>query len=208
MNTSKIDTLAMAAETRAKLHVYEAPMAMSPSAGQRAAVASSRYGVGAADVSPTIGAAALGVAQSPVKSGSRPRACSGFPSNKRKAASFAEKLHAILADRNASSTITWLPSGKSFCIMDKQEFTRRVLPLYFREAKFEVRDNVPQSIQSHDHNSYLISFSSSTTLFGIHRVSHADSSGGASVRYILRVKSRSFLRMTCFRRAGLTCARQ
>ncbi|KAL3794561.1 hypothetical protein HJC23_008017 [Cyclotella cryptica] len=57
-------------------------------------------------------------------------------SNRRKP-SFALKLHALLADKNCRSAITWMPSGKSFCILDKEEFANKWLPKYFGEAKFE-----------------------------------------------------------------------
>ena len=57
--------------------------------------------------------------------------------NRRHNPSFAYKLHAILMDKDCNSAIFWLPSGKSFCIMDKDEFTKKVLPKYFRETKFE-----------------------------------------------------------------------
>ena len=50
---------------------------------------------------------------------------------------FPEKLHAILNDNRLSSIITWLPSGKSFCILNKDAFTRNVLPRYFKESLFE-----------------------------------------------------------------------
>ncbi|KAL3798429.1 hypothetical protein HJC23_005082 [Cyclotella cryptica] len=56
---------------------------------------------------------------------------------RRRNPSFAYKLHAILMDKDCNSAISWLPSGKSFCIVDKGEFTKKVLPKYFRETKFE-----------------------------------------------------------------------
>lgn len=55
----------------------------------------------------------------------------------RRQASFALKLHTLLADTNCRSALIWLPSGKSFCILDKEEFTNKWLPKYFGEAKFE-----------------------------------------------------------------------
>ncbi|KAL7515860.1 hypothetical protein ACHAWX_000933 [Stephanocyclus meneghinianus] len=61
-----------------------------------------------------------------------PVASSAKPSS-----NFASKLHAILANRNWNKTVTWLTSGKAFCIMDKEEFTQKILPKYFRESKFE-----------------------------------------------------------------------
>jgi hypothetical protein len=55
----------------------------------------------------------------------------------RRQTSFALKLHALLADTKCRSAVTWLPAGKSFCILDKEEFTNKWLPKYFGEAKFE-----------------------------------------------------------------------
>ncbi|KAL3765229.1 hypothetical protein ACHAWO_009306 [Cyclotella atomus] len=59
------------------------------------------------------------------------------PPNSRRKMSFAEKLYAILADKHLAKIITWLPSGKSFCILDKERFTKKVLPTYFREVQFD-----------------------------------------------------------------------
>ena len=62
-------------------------------------------------------------------------------STTRRKPTFAEKLHLILSNKQLSSLITWLPSGKSFCILDKDRFAQRVLPVYFREAKFGKHHN-------------------------------------------------------------------
>lgn len=67
----------------------------------------------------------------------RAAAAAPAPSKSRRKPSFADKLHAILANKHLAKIITWLPSGKSFCILDKERFTKNVLPTYFREAKFE-----------------------------------------------------------------------
>lgn len=58
------------------------------------------------------------------------------PSRRRKA-NFAEKLHAVLSNQACRHAIAWLPSGRSFSIIDQDEFVKTVLPKYFREAKFE-----------------------------------------------------------------------
>jgi len=50
---------------------------------------------------------------------------------------FAAKLHSILANRNWNKVVTWLASGKAFCIIDRDEFTQKILSKYFRETKFE-----------------------------------------------------------------------
>jgi hypothetical protein len=66
-----------------------------------------------------------------------PAAAARAPPNSRRKMNFAEKLYAILADKHLDNIIMWLPSGKSFCILDKERFTNEVLPTYFREVKFE-----------------------------------------------------------------------
>lgn len=58
------------------------------------------------------------------------------PSRRRKP-NFAEKLHAVLDNQACRHAITWLPSGRSFCITDQKELVTKILPKYFREAKFE-----------------------------------------------------------------------
>jgi len=58
------------------------------------------------------------------------------PSRRRKP-NFAEKLHTVLNDQECRHAIAWLPSGRSFCITDQDEFVKNILPKYFREAKFE-----------------------------------------------------------------------
>lgn len=57
--------------------------------------------------------------------------------NRKKSASFVDKLHAMLANKNIQHITAWLPSGKSFVILEKEAFTKTVLPSYFKEAKFE-----------------------------------------------------------------------
>ena len=54
-----------------------------------------------------------------------------------KRTNFAFTLHAILADKNCNSAITWLPSGKSFVILDRGVFTKQIMPRYLRETRFE-----------------------------------------------------------------------
>ena len=58
------------------------------------------------------------------------------PSRRRKP-NFAEKLHSVLSNTDCRHAIAWLPSGRSFCITDQEEFVKNILPKYFREAKFE-----------------------------------------------------------------------
>ena len=58
------------------------------------------------------------------------------PSRRRKP-NFAEKLHAVLSNKDCRHAISWLPSGRSFCITDQEAFVKKILPKFFREAKFE-----------------------------------------------------------------------
>lgn len=58
------------------------------------------------------------------------------PSRRRKP-NFAEKLHLVLSSREYNHAVAWLPSGRSFCITNREEFAKQILPKFFREAKFE-----------------------------------------------------------------------
>jgi len=58
------------------------------------------------------------------------------PSCRRKP-NFAEKLHAVLNSKECRHAIAWLPSGRSFCITDQDEFVKKILPKFFREYKIE-----------------------------------------------------------------------
>mmetsp|Transcript_41099 Transcript_41099/g.70329 ORF Transcript_41099/g.70329 Transcript_41099/m.70329 type:complete len:420 (+) Transcript_41099:121-1380(+) len=58
------------------------------------------------------------------------------PSRRRKP-NFAEKLHSVLNNKECRHAIAWLPSGRSFCITNQEEFVKKILPKFFREAKFE-----------------------------------------------------------------------
>jgi hypothetical protein len=118
MNTSKIDALALAAETRAESEKKARAL--------KAAGGAVKNGSAFVSVRPSD-------AEFPAKISS-PRIVSSKNSRK---PTFAHKLHAMLSDRNLGSIITWLPSGKSFCIMNKEAFTRKILPTYFKESKFE-----------------------------------------------------------------------
>jgi hypothetical protein len=109
MNPSNIYALALAAETRPKIQVKQ---------------------IVADD----------GKDGSAAESNALPRAASSAPPERgNRKPNFAEKLYDILADKDKrlSPIITWLPSGKSFCIMDRTQFTNVVLPLFFKECKFE-----------------------------------------------------------------------
>lgn len=47
---------------------------------------------------------------------------------------FVESLFAILSNPKLSNVIEWLPHGRSFLILDREEFARSVLPVYFRHS--------------------------------------------------------------------------
>lgn len=51
--------------------------------------------------------------------------------------SFPVRLHALLSDQSCRSAIAWLPSGKSFVILNRSLFSEKCLPKYFRETKFQ-----------------------------------------------------------------------
>eukprot|EP00584_Thalassiosira_punctigera_P003971 CAMPEP_0172546248 /NCGR_PEP_ID=MMETSP1067-20121228/16044_1 /TAXON_ID=265564 ORGANISM="Thalassiosira punctigera, Strain Tpunct2005C2" /NCGR_SAMPLE_ID=MMETSP1067 /ASSEMBLY_ACC=CAM_ASM_000444 /LENGTH=190 /DNA_ID=CAMNT_0013333145 /DNA_START=46 /DNA_END=615 /DNA_ORIENTATION=+ len=59
------------------------------------------------------------------------------PPSRRRKPNFAEKLHSMLSRQEYRHVVTWLPSGRSFVILNQEEFARRILPRHFREAKFE-----------------------------------------------------------------------
>ncbi|KAL7505925.1 hypothetical protein ACHAXN_003314 [Cyclotella atomus] len=68
----------------------------------------------------------------------KPAAAAHAPPNSIRKLSFVEKLHAILSNKHFAKIITWLPSGKLFCILDKEKFIKKVLPMYFREVQFKM----------------------------------------------------------------------
>mmetsp|Transcript_4382 Transcript_4382/g.6313 ORF Transcript_4382/g.6313 Transcript_4382/m.6313 type:complete len:398 (-) Transcript_4382:107-1300(-) len=49
---------------------------------------------------------------------------------------FPQQLMEILADPSNSDSIAWVPDGKAFIISNKTKFTKRVLPKYFGETKY------------------------------------------------------------------------
>ena len=51
--------------------------------------------------------------------------------------SFALRLHALLSDQNCISAIAWLPSGRSFVILNRSLFSEKCLRKYFHETKFQ-----------------------------------------------------------------------
>lgn len=49
---------------------------------------------------------------------------------------FAQKLMNILSVKECQSAIRWMPNGCAFCIVDSNELVEKVLPKYFKEAKY------------------------------------------------------------------------
>lgn len=83
--------------------------------------------------SAALAAAALADGGSAASSGG----AGGQRNDRRRKPNFAEKLHAVLSNKDCRHAVAWLPSGRSFCITDQEEFVKKILPKYFREAKFD-----------------------------------------------------------------------
>jgi len=49
---------------------------------------------------------------------------------------FPQRLIKLLDDPSNHDAIIWLPNGKSFLIIDRQKFSTKVLPKYFRKTKY------------------------------------------------------------------------
>jgi hypothetical protein len=49
---------------------------------------------------------------------------------------FAQKLMHILSIKECQDAIRWMPNGCAFCIVDSKELVDKVLPKYFKEAKY------------------------------------------------------------------------
>ena len=49
---------------------------------------------------------------------------------------FPKKLYCMLSDPKNEKTITWLPDGYSWKVLDQNELETEVLPFYFRHNKF------------------------------------------------------------------------
>ena len=49
---------------------------------------------------------------------------------------FAQTLMNLLSVKECQSAIRWMPNGESFCIIDIKELVEKVLPKYFKEAKY------------------------------------------------------------------------
>lgn len=151
MNTSNIDALATAAEVRANQAKEELSIVCEKgrfgvlAEDARAATPSHRGATVTMPPLPPVCAVPrladtsghLQISYQPKPQVQAPAAAARAPSSSRRKPSFADKLHAILSNKQLANIITWLPSGKAFCVLDKDSFTKKVLPTYFREAKFE-----------------------------------------------------------------------
>lgn len=74
-----------------------------------------------------------GMMQLPPASAAATAAASGY----RRKPNFAEKLHALLCKGECCDAVAWLPSGNSFCVLDRNEFAKKILPAYFSGGKFD-----------------------------------------------------------------------
>eukprot|EP00956_Cyclotella_meneghiniana_P018846 scaffold31765_cov64-Cyclotella_meneghiniana.AAC.2 len=111
-------------------HDYTRTVTGSPKLPSNAAAASSQEMVHAdADV-------AMDTSADNTVAQQRPRSVSESASTSKRKPSFPDRLHAVLSNRSLVDIVDWLPSGKSFCILDRDKFTVKVLPMYFKETKF------------------------------------------------------------------------
>eukprot|EP00559_Dactyliosolen_fragilissimus_P007566 CAMPEP_0184855234 /NCGR_PEP_ID=MMETSP0580-20130426/536_1 /TAXON_ID=1118495 /ORGANISM="Dactyliosolen fragilissimus" /LENGTH=522 /DNA_ID=CAMNT_0027349693 /DNA_START=174 /DNA_END=1742 /DNA_ORIENTATION=- len=73
---------------------------------------------------------------------------------------FPMKLHCILSNNEFNDVITWLPHGRSWRVLKPKTFEEKVIPLYFRHAKYasfmrQVNGwGFKRITQGPDHNSY------------------------------------------------------
>lgn len=73
---------------------------------------------------------------------------------------FPVKLHRILSNQEFSDVICWLPHGRSWRVLKPKAFEEKVIPLYFRHAKYasfmrQVNGwGFKRITQGPDHNSY------------------------------------------------------
>lgn len=74
--------------------------------------------------------------------------------------SFPVKLHRILSNEEFKDVISWLPHGRSWRVLKPKAFEEKVIPLYFRHAKYasfmrQVNGwGFKRMTQGPDHNSY------------------------------------------------------
>lgn len=57
-------------------------------------------------------------------------------SGRKKAIPFPLKLMKVLSNKEFEHTVTWMPSGRSFSIVDSKAFVAEVLPDHFKSAKY------------------------------------------------------------------------
>merc|ERR1719416_223127 len=94
---------------------------------------------------------------------------------------FPQRLMKLLSHTELSESITWLPHGKSFIILDKKKFTDEVLPRFFNEAKFT-------------------SFTRKLNRWRFKRVTKGTESGSYHHHYFFREKPKLCRRMRCQRK--------
>jgi hypothetical protein len=143
MNTSKIDVLARAAEeasARMNCKQFEkGPKRVSvtewPLAAEKGDGASLNPALAVGDAQKAL-STPIRISPTSLRIAQPPKSAVVSPNLKQKP-TFVDKLHVVLADRECNSVISWLPSGKSFVVLDKEKFAKTVLPKYFKEAKFD-----------------------------------------------------------------------
>lgn len=57
-------------------------------------------------------------------------------SGRKKAVPFPLKLMKVLSNKDFEHIVTWMPSGKSFSIVDSKAFVAEILPGHFKSAKY------------------------------------------------------------------------
>jgi len=81
---------------------------------------------------------------------------------------FPEKLHELL-DSEHTNVVGWLPHGRAFLVRKPKDFTKDIMPKYFRQTK-------------------LTSFQRQLNLYGFNRITRGPDEGGYYNEYFLRGK--------------------
>eukprot|EP00533_Pseudo-nitzschia_delicatissima_P001047 CAMPEP_0116109922 /NCGR_PEP_ID=MMETSP0327-20121206/17604_1 /TAXON_ID=44447 /ORGANISM="Pseudo-nitzschia delicatissima, Strain B596" /LENGTH=532 /DNA_ID=CAMNT_0003602987 /DNA_START=50 /DNA_END=1645 /DNA_ORIENTATION=+ len=89
---------------------------------------------------------------------------------------FPEKLHTMLNNDDDPSIVGWLPHGRAFLVRKPSEFTKTIMPKYFRQTK-------------------LTSFQRQLNLYGFRRLTQGADSGAYYHELFLRGRPQLCLRM-------------
>jgi hypothetical protein len=112
---------------------------------------------GATPLASAAAAMGMGIASS---AGTDAVEAGGSAGQSAKEPAFPVKLHRILSNAEFRDVITWLPHGRSWRVIKPKAFEERVIPLYFRHAKYasfmrQVNGwGFKRMAQGPDHNSY------------------------------------------------------